>query len=204
MNSSAIRMLIEILEKRFGFRRISIPILVGNRVAFDAVMIGEDPVPLVIIEHKQRAEERTIKEFVQRLKSFVWALHSQGKRHLVSGILLLEGDVSEAELAKVTSGLSGICRVFVLTANMPREKVESELLSLGTPAFAKGRSEGADLMALIEEMSSDASVAVREHAADVVSIARDCRSPNEVSGKLWDEFRKRIGEVDDASPDSER
>jgi hypothetical protein len=190
--------IIDILRSDGSYSKLKGQVLLEKGFSFDALLTSEDPMSLVVIEHKDRADERTLRDYVRQLRSFVWALFADGKRFMVSAVLVLGDELSGASGAALTKELSGTCRVFLISETMTDEKLRAELISLSEPEFAKSRPKQSNTDRLLQEISSIGESTKSESAIHLVKLVKGSRSAEEVSRKLLQRFKQLVREVEDA------
>lgn len=184
--------------KRYGLKQAESVLVVGDRFSFDAIMFSKDPQPLVVLEHKERPDAKSLRDFARKLETLVWTLYTHNKRHSVTAILLLGSDECGREARELVKRLSGTCRLFILTTDMPKEDVESELLSAGTSLFAGTEYKEEESVELIEQLAALKTDAERPQVAELARLAEECTSTQDLHKRLRAEFRNRIREVEDA------
>jgi len=197
--TEVVEKVVDILSSDGSYSRLKERTLADRGFPFDAVMTSDDPMSLVVIEHKQRADEKTLRDYVRQLRSLVWALFADGKRLMVSAVLILNEEISAASAAGLVKELSGTSRLFLVSKNMTHERIRAELISLLKPEFAKSPPKESSADRLLREISSVGVAAKIESAMFLSDLVKGSRSADEVSRQLVRRFKSLAKEVDDAS-----
>ena len=136
---------------------------------FDALLVGTDPLNMVVVETKQSASQSTLKAVARKVQTFVWSLYAQQKHNLVTLILIIPEVPSVEAMQLAFKDLNGIARMFVLPESASRQEIEVELNSLVSPAFTLAKkesvgfeqlqnlAEGIDAKLILEMVSSSST-----------------------------------------------
>jgi hypothetical protein len=108
---------------------------------FDSLLVGRDPLNVVVVEAKQNASQTTLKAVARKVQTFAWSLYAQQKHNLVVLILIIPEVPSLETMRLAFKDLNGAARLFVLPNSATREQIEIELNSLMAPAFTLAQKE---------------------------------------------------------------
>ncbi len=197
-----VQRVVDVLHSVGSYSRRPNEALRDRGFSFDVVMTGKDPMSIIVIEYKERADEKTLRDCVRELRSFVWSLFADGKRHMVSTVLVMGEEVPGSKVAGLLKDLSGTCRTFVVSKNMTAEELQAEFVSLGEPKFVKMHPEESENDRFVREMSTMRGKAKREFAAQLIDLVRGSQSVSEVSRRLLESYKKRLREVENATAES--
>jgi len=180
---------IKFLQDRCQMRSAKLSPEIG--FTFDAVLVGRDPLNVIVVEAKQSSNQNTLKAVARKVQSFAWSLSAQQKHNLVTLILVLPDVPSLDSARRALSDLNGSARVFLLPESASTTQVETELNSLAAPAFALAKAESvgfAQLEKLLEGVDAKA----------ILDMAGSSTSENELKAKLIEHFESLSLEVQNA------
>jgi hypothetical protein len=194
-----IQKVVDVLQSVGSYRLLTKGPFRERGSSFDTILAGDDPMSIILVEHRERPDADFLKHIARELRTLVWSLFNEGKRHMVSVVLVLGAELPEHQMAELTKSLSGTCRIYTVSTNMSSEELKTELVSLGTPEFFKVplTETGADKLTL--EMSTIKGKAKQEFALQLVELVKGSGSAQEVSRKLLNSYGERIREVENAA-----
>jgi hypothetical protein len=199
---AAIERVIACLQE-YGFRTVDPRLKVGDLFLFDAILVGDDPQPIVVVEYKAAAGAKALRDYIRKLESFVWALYTEGKQHTVTAILIVDKGLPGETLEDLSKRLIGTCRVFILPDDFSPAQLRLALLPLSNPAVTQSKAFGknaGDVASALMLLKSDTE---GSGPAYLMHLSRDCRSPQDMSARLADEFLRRLKEMEDALTETE-
>jgi len=158
---------------------------------FDAVLVGPDPLNVIVIEREQNTSQSTLKQVSRKIQSFAWSLYAQQKHNLVTLILVLPEMQSRDKIRRTLGNLNGSARLFLLHESANTEQMEIELNSLAAPAFSMSRKEAVGFMELKELMEGIA-------AEPLLAMTGASASESELRSKLIERFERLASEVENA------
>jgi hypothetical protein len=171
----------------------------GETFQFDAVLVGSDPLELVVVEGRRQMTESELKSIVHKLESFVWSLHALNKHHMVSAVIALDKLPGPPQTEKLLRRLTGVCRVFLVSGE------GSEIARyVGSAGIAPPDAPQFDVAGLLGQVASLPSALRTAHATELIQVARGCKSPDEVGRKLSERFAELTKGVEDALTESPR
>jgi hypothetical protein len=158
---------------------------------FDAVLLGRDPLNVVVVEAKQNANESTLKAVARKVQSFAWSLYAQQKHNLVT-LILITPEVRFLETMRLAlRDLNGSARVFLLPESSSQKQIEIELNSLATPAFALAQKEAIgfeQLQSLVQGIDAKA----------ILELSASAATEDELKSKLIERIESLSSEVQSA------
>lgn len=187
----------------YGLRKVDSKLKAGDLFSFDAVLVGEDPQPIFVVEYKTAANPKAIRDYVRKLESLAWALYSEGKHHTITAILIVEKGFPGQTLESLSKKLIGTCRIFILPDDFSAKQLNTALLPLSRPAVVRRdvrTQEAGDVADALAQLKLEVE---GTRAAGLVSLSRNCGSAEEMSVRLDDEFQKRVKELEDALTEAE-
>ena len=187
-----------IIESISVFRRIKGQLKATELIHFDAVFGSPDPLTLIIVESKSQFTAGEVRRFSLQVESFVWSLYSLNKRHMVSAIFLSDTPISQNIGIEIARNLSGLCKLYVLDANMSDEEIKSRLRPIGKPSFTRIHLSKTPTRKAIEILIENAPASRKTHLQAILEISEKASNAEEVRKRLLDEYRRLIDEAQDA------
>jgi CheY-like chemotaxis protein len=158
---------------------------------FDVLLVGPDPLNVVVVEAKQTANQHTLKAVARKVQSFAWSLHAQQKHNLVT-LILITPALQSLETTRLTlKELNGSARVFLVSESATQEQIENELSPLAAPAFALGQRQAVgfeQLQNLVEGIE----------AKPILELTASSSSDDELKSKLIERLEILSAEVQSA------
>jgi hypothetical protein len=167
----------------------------GDSFSFDAVLIGDDPQTIIIIEEIVKADQKSVKEKTRKIESFMWFLYSQKKHNLVTLILLFEEQPTEGTISELRRSVTGLSRLFIVSRRMSLAEVKGELYPLGAPKWISSR----DNQGAVRVLEQLAVVLGDVDSGDVFKhMVSQSRSSEELKNNISDAFQQLLNEATDA------
>jgi len=156
---------------------------------FDAVLVGKDPMNVIVVEWEQNANQSTLKQVARKIQSFAWSIYSQKKHNLVTLILVLPEMPFPDKIRRTLGNLNGSARLFLLSESDDPKQMEAELNALVAPAFAMSHKEAVGFVQLQELMKGI-------DAGPILTMSESSASDDELKSKLLERFERLASEVE--------
>lgn len=138
-SSNSLSDVVRFLQKRGGMKAATLSPETG--FTFDCLLVGEDPLTMVVVEAKESASEGALRAVARKVQTFAWSLYAQQKHNLVTLVLIIPEAPSPETMRLAFKDLNGTARLFVIPGSASRSQIELELNSLVAPAFTVARKE---------------------------------------------------------------
>lgn len=200
MQDSALAMeVVRALREKCGLQEVVSTIELGETFEFDAVMVGPDPLELVIVEARRHVTESELKNVVRKFESFVWNLHVMNKRHMVSAVIAVEESPQPLHTESLLRRLRGTCRVFLVSAETT--KIGPLIGNADIAGPDPSDRSAAELSGRAKRLSSALGT---PEGTELIQAAWACRSPDEVRSKFSERFAELTRRVEDALTEPQR
>jgi hypothetical protein len=198
--NDAIQRVVDALQSGGSYKRLASAPFRERGSTFDTILRGADPMSIVVIEYKDRPDAQFWGDILKELRTFVWSLFNEGKRHMVSLVLVFGGAVLRDQVAELARNLSGTCRVYAVSQSMTAAALRAELVSLVSPEFFSLHTAESSADKLILEILAVKTKAKQEFAHHLVELVKDSGTVEDVTRKLLKSYKERVREVENATP----